>query len=79
MKNLRKHNRSTLLRHRKRGHNVYDRGPVLRFRLPLGAVVSVYRYPLPRMDRGAYKVHSAEVYGPYPPDATLLHELQRWA
>lgn len=79
MGSLTKRNRRTLLRHRKRGHNVYDRGPMLYFRLPLGTVVSVYRYPLVRMDRGAYRVRSAEVFGPYPPDSAMLRELQRWA
>jgi hypothetical protein len=52
---------------------------MLYFRLPLGTVVSVYRYPLVRMDRGAYRVRSAEVFGPYPPDSAMLRELQRWA
>lgn len=77
--NLRKHNRRALLRHRRRRYSVvFGRGPVLRFRLPLGAVVSVCRYPPHQLNRGEYEVRGARVYAPYPPDARTLRELQRW-
>lgn len=78
MRNLAKHNRRTLLRHRKNRMSFTSSTPVLWRRLPTGALYRVTQGST-LLPNWHYFTRYGHVYAPFPPAAPTLRELQRWS